>query len=110
VSAPSNKQGKSPLRSVLDGIDRVVTPPANAFVRTSLFADLLAAATRVEVQARRRIERQTTFIWHLCNLPTAGDVRRVRAQLLALEGRIRDMSERLEDQAAEPLQRERSGS
>ena len=97
MSSETKKNGKPPWRSVVDGIDRVVTPPADSFVRTNLFADVIAAVTRLEVQVRRRAERQTAWVWHLWNLPTAGDVRRVRAQLAVIEGRIRDMSERLDD-------------
>lgn len=85
-------------RSIVDGVDQLITPPANGLVRTTLFTDLLAAVTRLEVQIRRRAERQTTMVWHLWNLPTAGDMRTVRAQLAVIEGRIRDMSERLDDQ------------
>jgi hypothetical protein len=90
-----------PWRAVVNRIDRLVTPPADAFVRTNLFADLIAATTRLEVQLRRRVEKQTAFVWHLWNLPTAGDVRRVQAQLSAVEARVRDMSERLEEERAE---------
>lgn len=97
MSNNQDKRSKPAWRTVVDGVDRLITPQANAFVRTNVFADLLAIATRLEVQARRRVERQTTWAWHLWNLPTAGDVRRVRAQLSVLEGRLRDISERLED-------------
>ena len=87
-------------RAVVDRIDRIVTPPADALVRTNLFADAIAATTRLEVQLRRRVEKQTAWVWHLWNLPTAGDVRRVQAQLSAVEARVRDMSERLEEETA----------
>jgi len=111
-TADARKPGKPAWRSVVDGVDRLVTPQANAFVRTNVFADLIAITTRLEVQVRRRAERQTSWLWHLWNLPTAGDIRRVRAQLAALEGRMRDMSERLDDQQhleeAKPPQRHRS--
>lgn len=90
-------------RKLVQRLDRTVTPPADAFVRTSLFADSVAALTRLEVQVRRRLERQTTSCMHLLNLPTAGDVKRVRAQLAVMEARMRDLNEQLNDQA----QRER---
>jgi hypothetical protein len=84
-------------KSVVDRVDRLVSPRADSFVRTNLFADTMGALIRLESQVRRRIERQTTSVWHMCNLPTAGDVRRVRAQLAAVEARLRDLSERLEE-------------
>jgi hypothetical protein len=37
----------------------------------------------------------------LYNLPTAGDVRRVRAQLATVEARLRDMAEYLEERDAD---------
>ena len=93
-------------RKLVQRLDRTVTPPADAFVRTNLFADSIAAMTRLEVQVRRRLERQTTAGLHLLNLPTAGDVKRVRAQLAVMEARLRDLTEQLNDQA----QRERDAS
>lgn len=98
----SNGAPSSPTwRSAVNRLDGIVTPSADKLVRTSLFADSIAALTRLEVQVRRRVERQTTMCWHALNLPTAGDVKRVRRQLAAMEARMRDLSEQLEDQHTE---------
>jgi hypothetical protein len=94
----SSKTSTPPWRSAVNRFDRLVTPKADAFVRTNLFADALAALTRMEVQVRRRAERQTSMILHLANLPTAGDMRRIRAQLATVEARLRDMTEYLEEE------------
>jgi hypothetical protein len=94
----SQKPGKPWWRPLVDGIDRRVTPPANNLVRTNLFADTVATMTRLEVRLRRRIERQSSWLLHQYNLPTATDIRKMRAQLAAVEARLRDMGERLEDQ------------
>lgn len=83
-------------RRIVDLIDGVVTPPANAIVRTNAFADAVGTVLRLEARARRNFEHQTAWFLHSWNLPTAVDIRRVQAQLAALEGRMRDMSERLE--------------
>lgn len=83
-------------RRVVDRFDHLVTPPANALVRTNAFADTVAVALRVETRLRRRFEDQTAWFLHACNLPTALDMRRLQAQLAALEGRMRDMSAQLE--------------
>jgi CRISPR/Cas system Type II protein with McrA/HNH and RuvC-like nuclease domain len=82
---------------VVDQLDRTVSPRADAFVRTSLFADGVAAMIRLEAQVRRRAERQTSRLWHMWNLPTATDIRRVRSQLASVEARLRDLSERVEE-------------
>ncbi len=92
-----SRPGRPWWRSVVDTADRVVTPAANSFVRTDLFADLVSAATRLEVRLRRRMERQASWYWHQLQLPSAGDMRRVLAQLAALEARVRDISEQMED-------------
>jgi hypothetical protein len=94
----SKKPGTAWWRPLVNEIDRRVTPPANRVVRTNVFADSVAILTRLEVRLRRRIERQSTWLLHLYNLPSATDVRKVRAQLAAVEARLRDVSERLEDQ------------
>ena len=102
----AQKQRRKPLwRQVVDEIDTRVTPAANSLVRTNLFADTVAAATRLETRARRRLERQSTQWLHMWNLPTASDVRRMRSQLAAVEARLRDISERLEDQQLEAERR-----
>jgi hypothetical protein len=102
-------------RVMVDRLDRTVSPRADAVVRTNLFADSVAAMIRLEAQVRRRLEHQSTRVWHLCNLPTAGDVRRMRSQLASMEARLRDVSERLEEsedarQAAELARTKRNGA
>src|SRR5680860_1685033 len=88
-------------RVMVDKVDGVVTPSANKLVRTSAFADVVTATTRLEVQLRRRLQRQTNAIWRLLNLPTASEQRSMRAQLTSLEARLRDLTERLEDDVDE---------
>ena len=99
--------GKPAWRSLVDAADRLVTPAANSFVRTDAFADIVSAATRLEVRMRRRLERQATWYWHQFHLPSSGDMRRVFTQLAALEARLRDVSERLEDHEAASAERAR---
>lgn len=82
---------------LVDRADQTVTPAANRFVRTDLFADVASVAARVERQVRRRIERQTVRVWHAYGLPTVSDIRRVSRQIATVEARLRDMDERLED-------------
>jgi hypothetical protein len=94
----SDRPGRPWWRPLVDGIDRRVTPAANNLVRTNVFADTVATLTRLEVRLRRRVERQSTWLLHQYNLPSATDVRKLRAQLAAVEARLRDMGERLEDQ------------
>ena len=84
-------------RLVVDRLDRTVSPRADAVVRTNVFADSVAAMIRLEAQVRRRLEHSSARIWHMYNLPTATDIRRMRGQLASMEARLRDVSERLEE-------------
>jgi len=98
---------RAPLwRRAVDRVDGVVTPPANSLVRTSVFADTVAMGLRLEARLRRHFEDQTAWVLHTWNLPTAVDIRRVQAQLAALEGRVRDMSERLEQEPDKKVKEE----
>jgi hypothetical protein len=89
------------LRSVFDRVDRIATQSANSVVRTDLLADVVSASTRLEARLRRRAERQATWVWHLWHLPSESDVRRISGQLAALEARLRDVSERLDERDGE---------
>lgn len=105
----SKKSQKSLWRPLVEAIDKRITPPANALVRTNVFADAVAIGTRYEARLRRRVEAQTSWVLHQYNLPSATDVRRMRAQLAALEARLRDMDERLEDSIQENRRAKSSG-
>lgn len=93
----ANKPGKAWWRPLFDGIDKRITPQANDLVRSNAFADAVATCTRLEARLRRRVEAQSTWLLHQWNLPSATDVRRLRAQLAAVEARLRDLDERQED-------------
>jgi Uri superfamily endonuclease len=102
-SSNNTKPGKPLWRSVVDRADRLITPTANNVVRTDMFAAVVSAMTRLEVRMRRRVDRQMTQVWHLYRLPSTVDMRRVLIQLAALEARLRDITERLDDlDAARP--------
>jgi hypothetical protein len=96
----AKKPGRAWWRPLVDGIDNRVTPPANKLVRTNAFADTVSVVTRLEGSVRRRVERQSSSLLHALNLPTAVDLRKMRRQLAAVEARLRDMAERLEDEQA----------
>lgn len=96
------ESGKPRWRTVVDGIDQRVTPAATQLVRSNLFADVVAASTRLEVQVRRRLQRQYGAVWGALNLPTAAEQRGLHAQVAALEARVRDLTERLEEAGEAP--------
>ena len=103
MNSKNSLSGGPSWRRLVHRVDRAVSPPANAFVRTNLFADSVSALTRLEAQMKRRVERYSSTYWHFFNMPTATDLRRVWAQLSMLEARLRDLDERIEVSYDDPL-------
>ena len=96
------RPGQPPWRRLVNRVDRLIASPAEGLMRNNSFTDSMAIAARLEVQIRRRLERQSTWLLHKANLPTAGDIRRVQAQVAAVEARVRDLSEQLDEPASPP--------
>src|SRR5829696_4792111 len=98
-----SKPGTPLWKRAVDRADSVITPPSNSFVRTDLFADAVTTVTRIDQRLRRIGERRTRQVLHALNLPAASDIRRVYSQMSALEARVRDIQERLDDQDRERI-------
>ena len=88
--------GWSPLRRAYDAVERVVTPRAEALVRTSQFADASVLLARTQRLVRDQVNGISARLWHLVNLPTGTDVQRLRVQLGALDREVRRLALRLE--------------
>jgi hypothetical protein len=84
-------------RRAFDSVEHAVGPPLEQVVRTEGFADVTAAAARLQGQLQRRTERLMRRGWHFWNLPAGSDVKRMSDQLASLERRVRDLSKQLED-------------
>jgi hypothetical protein len=95
-------------RPLMDAVGGALTPPIHRLARANGFADVVGAATRLEVWMRRRAARHTTWLLHQYNVPSADDIRKVRAQLETAEARMRDVWDRLEDR--EPASKPRCGA
>ena len=85
------------FKTLLAAVDSAMTKGGNALVRNDLITDVIASMTRMEAITRRRMEHNATWLLHQYYLPSFSDVRRVSAQLAALEARMRDMAERLDE-------------
>jgi uncharacterized membrane protein YccC len=91
---------------VFDAVEKNLTPQVEQWVQSEQFADLAAAATKLQGQVQERTERAMRRGWHFWNLPAGSDVKRMSEQLASLERRVRDLSKQLEDaQAAQTKQR-----
>ena len=92
-------------RQVYDRIERAVAPRLEAGVQTGMFASTLATAAKARAELNRRgaeladrLSAVSARGLHLVNLPAADDVTRLRAEILDLDRRVRDLSRQL-DQA-----------
>ena len=88
--------GRSPLRRAYDAVERVVTPTAEALVRTSQFADASVLLARTQRLVRDQVNGISARLWHLVNLPTGTDIQRLRVQLGTLDRQVRRLALRLE--------------
>lgn len=92
-------------RQMYDRVEREVAPRLEAGVRTDRFASALATVTKARAELSRRgsqladrLGEVSARSLHLVNLPAADDIARLRAQILDLDRRVRDLTRQL-DQA-----------
>ena len=97
-------------RQMYDRVERAVAPRLEAAVRTDRFASALAAAAKARadldrrrVQIADRLGAVSARGLHLWNLPAADDVAQLRAEILELDRRVRDLTRQL-DQAGWEVQ------
>jgi hypothetical protein len=82
---------------VVARVDDVVTPHADALVRSEAFAVAAGLAVRTRRDAGRGLEGVSRRVWHLLNLPAGSDVNRVLGQIASLERQVRLLEKRLSD-------------
>lgn len=92
-------------RQAYDRVERAVAPRLEAGVRTEMFASTLATVTKARADLIRRgselagrLSTVSARGLHLVNLPAANDVAQLRAEVLDLDRRLRDLNRQL-DQA-----------
>jgi hypothetical protein len=85
-------------RRAFDAVEQNVSPQVEQWVRTDQFADMAAVMQRLQTQAQKRSERALRQTWHFWNLPAGSDVKRLSDRIAALERRVRDLQNQLEEQ------------
>jgi polyhydroxyalkanoate synthesis regulator phasin len=83
-------------RQAFDAIDRRVSRPVEAGVRTDAFTDALALGVRARDRVGREVERRTRRALHLLNLPAASDIKHLREQVASLQRDVRELSRDVE--------------
>ena len=83
-------------RRAFDTVERGIGAPLEAIVRSDLYFDSLAVATRVRKGAGAHIERMSRRGLHLVNLPAGSDMRRLNDQLARLDRRVLALSKQIE--------------
>lgn len=82
---------RSVWRPYFDAFERAVGRQLESGVETNTFQDALAAATRLQIAIRGRLERASADFLHMFNLPAQSDFKRLSDQLSRLEKQVRDM-------------------
>lgn len=87
---------KALWRRVFDNAERAVTPRLEALVRSPEFAKTAALSMQARAAVRSGVTAVSARAWHALNLPAGTDVKRLRAQLGAMDRELRRLSLRLE--------------
>jgi archaellum component FlaC len=86
-------------RPYFDAAERAVGRPLESGVETDTFQDLLAAAARLRGALEDRLERTSSDLLHMFNLPAQSDIKHLSEQLNRLDKQIRDLKLEVEKQA-----------
>ena len=86
----------SVLRRTYDVVDRNVSPRVETLVHSDEFATVAAVIASTRQLAGSQLKVVTARLWHLVNLPAGSDVKRLRAQVGALDRQVRRLSLQLE--------------
>jgi hypothetical protein len=88
--------GRPMWRQGFDRAERLVGRRLEGLVSTRTFNDLLVLTFRGQNLAYRVFERQTSAVLHFWNMPTRSDVSKLRRQVGALSGELRELATALE--------------
>ncbi|WP_219414915.1 hypothetical protein [Pseudonocardia nigra] len=88
-------------RQAFDAAERAAASHLESLVRTDQFARTAALVTWAQTAARNQANDVSARMWHLLNLPAGTDVRRLRAQIGALDREVRRLTLQLERERQE---------
>jgi hypothetical protein len=83
-------------RRAYNAVDRNVSPRVETLVHSDEFATAAAVIASTRQLAGRQLNAVTARLWHLVNLPAGSDVKRLRAQVGALDRQVRRLSLQLD--------------
>jgi DNA-binding protein H-NS len=96
----SDKKPRDPVSPWLEWIqkrERAIGEPAEQFLRSDTYFDLMTQMKRARAQVTRKVEGAWEEWLHLFNLPAATDIRRLREQLSRLERQVNRIAKDLAD-------------
>lgn len=97
--------GQPTWRRGFDRIERAVGEPLEEAVGSRRYVDAVVLGIKVQValnrKVRRTVDRQIGAIWHLLNLSTRADARRLSRQLAELTGEIRTLAQDADELSAQ---------
>lgn len=93
---------KPPLwKQIVNQVDQVAGPILEGVARHEAFSSGYALLNVGKRAVYSRTERISRGVLHGLNIPTASDVNRVLTQIAAVEHRVRELSNAVQDQAAD---------
>jgi hypothetical protein len=83
-------------RRAYNALDRNVSPRVEALVHSDEFAHMTAVIASTSHLVRSQVNAFAAQFWHLMNLPAGSDVKRLRAQVGALDREVRRLTLQLD--------------
>jgi hypothetical protein len=84
-------------RRAFDAVERPVGARLEQAVQTDRFADAAGLLLKLRLRVERQLEAASRHALHRANLPAASDVAHLREQVAALDRRMRELRDALEE-------------
>src|SRR4051812_23163296 len=101
---------KALWRRGVDALDKAVAPVLEGATRHESFGVGVSLLQHARRAVYSRTERTSRRLLHGLNLPTASDVNRLLTQIAAVEHRVRELHEQLEEHPESPAISSRPGT
>jgi hypothetical protein len=92
----------SPVRKLVAVLEKELTPPLRRLFESGAFNEAVGTGAKTQNAFRGLVDSVTGRLWHAVNLPSGSDLQRVRQLVADLDGEIRRVQRRLDEQAAPP--------
>jgi hypothetical protein len=92
----------SPARKLVAVFEKELTPPLRRMFSSGAFNEAVGTGAKTRSAVRDLVDSVAGRVWHAVNLPSSTDLQRVRELVAELDGEIRQVQRRLDEQSAPP--------